>query len=201
MRILWTAAAALALLGLAAGSAAARMGWSGTQAAGFQSQPDAKQGIDKARANVAAWPEDARLLARKMIDEIGAPDEVMPRHMTWSGRKPFNTITVYSDKVSSGQAGLLLETVSYRVPVGKWRALNAFGHGVTYDVVFNELVACSDAPETNLLALNLADEVIQGRRSPDEARAVFDKTLTRSYAGKSSWYLSGLQFKPSERKK
>ncbi len=155
----------------------------------------------RAEATLAPWPEASRLLARKLISSYGAPDEAMPHYLSWNGRAPFNAITVYANRVSSNQDGILLQSVGYRVPVGKWRALNAFGHGVSYDVILNELVACSDGEETNLLALNLADEVIQGRLGPGEARALFDRTLARSYAGKGSRYLDGLTFDPGERKK
>jgi hypothetical protein len=193
-------AAALGMLCAAAGGAAA-FDW--TKAEMYQNQKSAGPAsmTEKARNTISIWPDDSQLLAKRMLDELGSPEEVMPHYVTWLGRKPFNTITVYADRASSNQPGILLQTVSYRVPVGKWRALSTFGHGVTYDVVFNELVAVSDSPETNLLSMNLADEVIQGRRDAEDARSVYDKTLTRSYAGRSSFYMSGLQFNPSDRVK
>jgi len=82
------------------------------------------------------------------------------------------------------------------VPVQKWRALGAFGHGVEYDSVNEQLSARTGSEETNYLALNLADEVVRGRLGAEEASALYDKTLALLFSGKSSSYTSRLRFKP-----
>jgi len=58
-----------------------------------------------------------------------------------------------------------------------------------------ELSATSEAEETNFLALNLADEVVRERKSPEEARAFYLKSVLQWNAGKASPYLKGLRFR------
>jgi hypothetical protein len=77
--------------------------------------------------------------------------------------------------------------------------LSAFDRGVVYDPVREELVVRTDSEATNLLALNLADEVVQGRRSPAEAEAFFDATQRRAAAGEDSAYTARLMFLPALR--
>lgn len=153
----------------------------------------------RTRDAVASWPERSRLLADAIVREYGAPDEVQPAQLVWRRRHPWTMIAVFRDAQSPERPNNLLQALAYEVPLRRWRALSAFERGATYDPVRKELVARTDGEETNLLALNLADEVIQGRRSPAEANDFFDRTLSLSYAGKSSSYMVRLMFSPALR--
>ena len=107
---------------------------------------------------------------------------------------------MFRDPETPGRADNLLESVAYgKVPLDRWRDLTALGRGAVYDPVTQELSARSDREETNYLALNLADEVVRGRRSAAAARSFFDATLNLSLYGKSSPYMSRLLFRPRRR--
>ena len=154
----------------------------------------------EASRGIAGWPDKARALASALIREHGAPDEITPAQLTWRGRGPWNTIAVYRDAESAERPNNLLQSVAYEVAPRRWRALSAFDRGVAYEPVRRELTARSDREETNLLSLNLADEVIQGRRTAADASAFYDKTVEMSYAGRSSPYMSRLMFSPLTRR-
>jgi hypothetical protein len=89
-------------------------------------------------------------------------------------------------------------SVAYDVPICKWRALNAFDRGVEYDPVSRELKAHAGSETANILALNLADEVIRGRRTPADAAEFYDKALLLALSGKSSRYTTRLLFRPQK---
>ena len=144
-----------------------------------------------------AWPEHSRVLAEAIVARYGTPDVVEASRLSWSGRRPWVALIVYRDAVDSDRPNGLQQSVSYEVPVRKWRALAAFDRGVEYDPVKRELVARSDSESTNLLALNLADEMIRGRRTAADARDFYDKTLSLAYSGKSSSYTRRLHFVPA----
>jgi hypothetical protein len=185
---------------LAAAAIAAFIG-TGCAAAALNAPPSGKPpkadspSVAAALANVSSWPNYSRDLAGALIDEYGAPDEVQPERMTWIERTPWKRVIVY--RVDSDHPKALSRSVSYAVPLTKWRALEAFGHGAVYDGVNDELAARTDSQETGFLVLNLANEVIRGRLSPDDASALYDKTLTLLYSGKSSPYTSALLFNPN----
>lgn len=152
-----------------------------------------------ASSSSAQWPDKARLLAAAMTSEYGAPDETAPGLLTWRGRPPWSLILVYRDAQSPQNPNNLQQSVAYDVPLRRWRALGAFERGVVYDPVKHELVARTSSEATNLLALNLADEVAHGKRTPQDANAFFDQTLELSAAGKSSPYMNRLLFFPGHR--
>lgn len=153
----------------------------------------------RTRDAVAAWPQRARLLTAAIVREYGAPDEILPAQLIWRRRHPWTMIAVFRDAQSPERPNNLLQTLAYEVPLQRWRALSAFERGAAYDPVRRELAARTDSEETNLLALNLADEVIQGRRTAAEANDFYDRTLKLSYAGKSSSYMVRLMFSPALR--
>ncbi|MDE2142117.1 MAG: hypothetical protein KGJ84_06880 [Elusimicrobia bacterium] len=150
---------------------------------------------------VADWPENARLLAEATVREYGAPDDIQPGQLTWNGRRPWTRVVVFRDAQSRESPNLLLEALAYPVPPSRWRALSSFDRGVTYDPVRRELVARGGGEAANLLALNLADEIIQGRRSPPDANAFFDRTLSEAASGRTSAYMLRLMFSPGLRRR
>jgi hypothetical protein len=195
MKLQWQGAAALAAASmpfLAPGSAA----WPFNGAPAPAEAPGSASAANRAQGVIAAWPERARDLAETIIQEYGAPDDVLPVQLTWTGTGPWKWIGVYRDGSTSGRPRGLEQAVAYDVPVRKWRALGAFARGVDYDPVKRELIAHTDGEPTNFLALNLADDVIRGRRTVAEAREFYDKTASLSLAGKSSPYMTGLRFRP-----
>ena len=152
--------------------------------------------VSDAQSLIAAWPEHSRVLAEEIIQEYGTPESVQPAQLSWAGRRPWISMVVYRGASAPGRPSDLQQSVAYDVPVGRWRALGAFDRGVEYDPVARELIARSGDESANILALNLADEVIRGRRTAAEAAEFYDKTLSLSLSGKNSPYMRKLRFRP-----
>lgn len=150
----------------------------------------------RARSELAGWPRHSRSLAEALIQKYGPPDDVVASRLSWTRAAPWKEVIVYRDALACGRPNEFEQSVAYEVPVGKWRELDAFDRGVDYDPVARELVAHTDRETTNLLALNLADDVIRGRRSAAQAREFYDRTAALSAAGKSSAYTRRLLFRP-----
>ncbi|HXT02150.1 MAG TPA: hypothetical protein VN915_15860 [Elusimicrobiota bacterium] len=150
----------------------------------------------RAQSAIADWPERSRSLAEAMMQEYGIPDEASPGKLTWRKRAPWTRLSVERDSEEPGRATGLLQAVAYDVPLKRWRALGWFDRGVDYDPVTHELIATTPGEATNRLALNLADEIIRGKRTAEEARAFFDETVSLAASGKSSPYMKRLLFKP-----
>ena len=58
------------------------------------------------------------------------------------------------------------------------------------------LTARSDSEENNYISLNLADEIVHGKKSVAEARNFYAKTEQLGLSGKTSSYSQGLLFQP-----
>jgi hypothetical protein len=143
------------------------------------------------------WPESPRLLARLMIDEYGPPQRVSADRLEWEARWPWKRISVDAAWATRP----LEQVVDYYVPDSQLAELSRFAHGLAVYADRGELAARSDSEELNRLALNLADDILTGRRTPEEAGRFFERSVQLSAAGKSSPYLQRLRFEvtPAER--
>lgn len=148
---------------------------------------------------IILWPTYSYRLARLMIAKYGQPAESSDNSLVWNGNGQWKRTVVYRDppaRTLEASAGRLEQTVAYRVSEHRLDALARFDKGIEADPKEGRLTARSDDESDNFLALNLADEVITGRRTPREA-AEFRRNAARlRNAGKSSPYCERLLFAP-----
>jgi hypothetical protein len=196
-RLPWRRAAVLSAAGMPF-LAAAAFAWPFGGATGSQPS-EIETDAYRTQSVIADWPERSRSLAESLIQQYGIPDEATPSRLSWKGREPWSRMLVERDSLEAARPTGLLQAVAYDVPLKRWRALGWFGRGVEFDPVAKELVARTDSEATNRLALNLADEVVRGRRTAEEARAFYDAAVALSVAGKSSSYMERLLFQPQAR--
>ena len=127
------------------------------------STPQQRQ--DLTEAIIGEWAEPARLLAAKLIEEYGPPDRVEPSRLVWNDKHLWKKISVWDGIPGSGPeegAYLLEQTVSYPVPAQKRPDLAAFSDDIRVSGDGAELSARSVSEDRNFLAVNLADEIVQG---------------------------------------
>jgi len=141
------------------------------------------------------WPERPRLAARAMLEKYGKPDVFDQDSLTWTGNRPWDE-TVVRRGASLGES--IQQSVHYPVPLAKLAQVRRVGGRIEYDSSNGELSSTSDIEGLNFLAMNLADEVAAGKRSPEEAHAFYRRTLELTENGKSSPYTSTLLFTPHE---
>lgn len=146
------------------------------------------------------WPTYSYRLARMMLTEYGQPLEASDHRLTWLDNGPWKRTVVYrkppKERALAGDSGRLEQTVAYRVPPDRLGDLGRFDMDIEADKETGRLTAISDSESENFLILNLADEVIQGRRSPKSAQDFRRKQLSLRDAGKTSPYLERLLFVP-----
>lgn len=142
--------------------------------------------------HVVDWHVTPRSTAHLMLERYGPPDRRTPNALIWKERMPWKRITVRKDWLHSP----LEQTVQYYIPWHQLENILALKNGIGADAWNSELSAQNSRESLNFLALNLADEIAREVRTPQEARAFYDKTVELSAAGKSSYYLEGLLFNP-----
>jgi len=147
----------------------------------------------------AAWPEKQRGTVNEMIAKYGEPAVVGERMIAWHNNGPFVTTVVYRDEVQHNfpmaHVDYLTQTVRHGVPASKLAELSEYDGSVWYHRTRGELSAQCDVEAMNLLALNLAHDVITGKRTVADARAFYAKTAMAFKQGdKSSPYVTGLTF-------
>jgi len=192
--------------------AIAAVSWSPVQAepagqdAKRDANQDAKRGstpdMQKLESIIADWPPMAQLGVRQTITKHGAPQGVTPEAMIWTDVAPYESIKV-TKLVTHHDFPLphmdyMEHTISYLVPAEKAAELAAFDGSLTYDRTRGLMSARCDLEAHNLLTLNLAHDIIEGKKTAVEAREAFGKIMGEDNAGMNPAYTTKLQFEPKE---
>jgi len=149
---------------------------------------------------LASWPEHARMAAMDQLKKYGPPQEATANTLTWRGKGPWLWTRV--DKMETPHAfpgphpDLMEQAVHYRVPADKVDELNAYDGSVTVYRTQGYLTARCDTEGANMLALNLAHDIITGTKTVAQARAYYAAAITAFKAGKMDPYMAELKFSP-----
>jgi len=148
-----------------------------------------QQAQNQALERIDRWSPEPRIIARQVMEKYGPPQAVLADRLVWNAHRPWKRIAVYD---ASGAP--LEQVVDYDGPVYKLEKPLLFPYGSRVDAFNGELSARGSSEEINRLALNLADDVIHGRRTPQDAYRFYLRTVDLAVAGKSSPYLDHLRF-------
>ena len=122
------------------------------------------------------WPDVAKTLAVTMIQKYGPPDEVCSGRLVWHNNGPWRRTAVYAEQVKHNfptpHHDVLEQYIPYRVPVGKFDELAVFDGSVLVDRTKGEMSARCEGEAANFLALNLADDIVHGRKDVESAERV-----------------------------
>ena len=148
-----------------------------------------------ARAVIENWSTDSRLLAAKFLEQYGSPDRVASDRLTWEDKGPWQATTVY-DRVPFYTADDgpddLRQSVARSVPPDKIFALRQFSGKLQVSRDGSLLSANSTSEAVSFLLVNLADDVIAGRASPQAAAAAYERAIQLYQAGKTPPAMQGL---------
>lgn len=155
---------------------------------------------EQAQSIIAQWPDVPQAAARRLIEKYGLPNEAADSQLTWFNNGPWRKTVVYRDVVRHDfpdqHLDFLQQWVAYRVPPAKFDALGRLDGSLQIDRTAGLLSSKCDSEERNLLALNLANDVVRGAKTVAEARSAFGRTVMMVVSGKSTPYTEGLLFKP-----
>jgi hypothetical protein len=147
---------------------------------------------------IMGWPEESNSVAKLMIDKYGAPNESTDSMLIWYNNGNWKKTVVYRDPVDhhfpKPHQDVLKQTIDFKVPVEKASDLLSFYGSLIIDRTKGELSARSDREEMNLLALNLAFDIMSNKKGVEAARKEYAKTASALSKGKSSDYVESLKF-------
>jgi hypothetical protein len=152
--------------------------------------------------HLAGWPEATRRLGAQLMTEYGAPAEVTARQVTWINSGPWARTTLYKEGVAHNFAAphrnVLEQAVLYKVPIDKLVALAQFNRSLVADLARGELVSSADSEEINFLTVNVADDVVKGQRTAEEARIYFAQLVRAKMIKEPERELRELKFAPAK---
>lgn len=147
---------------------------------------------------IADWPKTPKAIAQKLISKYGEPDGVMPDRLVWLKKGPWTEMVLSRDEIPHhfpiAHTDLLLQSIPFDVPADKHDELAAYDGSVIVERTKGTLAARCDKEEANFLALNLAVDVIRGKRTVEEARTFYATTAMALMKGEKPPYTQKLQF-------
>jgi hypothetical protein len=163
-----------------------------------QGQQGQSAGGLQADVVINAWNTEPQQAARKLIDKYGQPTVALDDRLIWIGNGQFKHTIVYRDPVEhnfpSRHMDLVEQAISYKVPVNKVGDLSRFDGGLSVNRTKGLLTSFCKDETMNILSLNLANDIVRGKKSVDEARSFSSKTSQLTLSGKSSPYTESLEF-------
>lgn len=160
-------------------AAAAALPSAGNQAAtalGTVSQSD----LD---ANLANWNDAPRNLASGLVAKYGLPNEMTASSLIWYNNGCWKRTVLVNEPIChnfpSPHSDYLYQTVSYRVPANKVSALTEFDGSLSVSRTRGELTSGEDCEAHNIVMINVANDIVTGRRNANEARKFASDTILR----------------------
>lgn len=166
-------------------------------------QAQLKPGEQAALAEIDKWSDASKKAAKAMLQKYGAPDEKTASMWIWHDNGPWKRTILYSEAVDHNfpmpHKDVLEQFVNYDVPADKFDELAKFDGSVIAERTKGELSARCDKEAANLLAINLADDVITGKKSVEEARQFYGQSIQKVMKGNMTPYTSGFVFEVARR--
>ena len=147
---------------------------------------------------ISAWKMKPREAARITIAKYGLPNEATTMRLVWHNNGPWKMTELVNEEIPHNfpkpHPDCLKQTISYRVPPDKFDELAEYDGSVIVERTKGELSARCDLEGANFLALNLANEIVMGKRSVKDARKFYAETIREM---KHAEYMQGLMFQVS----
>lgn len=147
------------------------------------------------------WPEEAREAAHLVIDKYGDPDEVTGSVLIWEKRGPWKRIVAYRDfdshQFPAPHNDSIESFLQHDVPPETAGKLATFDGSVVFSRTRGELSARCHDEEANFLALNLAADIVEGRKTVQEARDYYAHEFLAYRKKEPTPYMEGLRFEPN----
>lgn len=144
------------------------------------------------------WPEDHRKAVEKMTQKYGQPDEATASMVIWHNNGPWKKTIIYKEEWKHDfpivHHDFLEQFIDYEPVEDKYDEVAQYDGSVILERTAGLMSARCDKEAANILAINLAHEIMQGKRSVEEAREFYAKTVAEMKAGESPKYTEKLVF-------
>ena len=149
--------------------------------------------------HLKGWKPKPREVAQMMIAKYGQPSEATDQRLIWLNNGPWKFTEVVDEEIPHDfpmpHTDIVFQAIDYRVPNGdNAKALFDYDGSVMIERTKGELAARCDKEEANFLAINLAHDIVSGKRTAADARKFYADTMMGMMKGKMHPYLQGFQF-------
>ena len=126
---------------------------------------------------IASWPEVSKKAVMMTMEKYGPPNELTATHAVWWKNGPWKYTKISNMPVDHHfpmrHQDVMEQAIDYRIPPDKFDELAAYDGSVIVERTKGEISARCDKEAANFLALNLAHEIVTGKRSVEDARSEY----------------------------
>lgn len=147
---------------------------------------------------IAGWKSKPQEVARTVIAKYGQPQEATAMRLVWHNNGPWKRTELVNEEIPHDfpkpHPDMLKQTISYQVPTDKYDELAEYDGSVIVERTKGEISARCDKEEANFLALNLANEIVTGKKGVKDARQFYAEAVIQM---KHPDYMKGFLFQAS----
>ena len=148
--------------------------------------------------DVSGWPEASRMAVDEITGKYGKPDGVTADELIWLNKGVWKKICITKTESKHSfpveHTDLMTTAIMYDVPEDKMDDLGKFDGSVTFDRTQGCIAARCDKEANNFLALNLAHDIITGKKSVEQARKSYADIVKEKMNGGNPEYMQKLSF-------
>ena len=130
---------------------------------------------------IATWKSKPQEVARKMIAKYGSPQEATAERLIWHRNGPWKFSELVNEEIPhqfpKPHTDMLFQAIDFRVPSDKFDELADYDGSIIAERTKGELAARCDLEEANFLAINLANDIVTGKKSVEEARKFYAEAM------------------------
>lgn len=152
-----------------------------------------------AQSIVKHWPKNPRESAQRLTETYGEPKEATASRLIWHHTNDgWKRTELSSEEIPhdfpAHHTDYLEQFIDYRVPVDKVAALAEFDGSVMVERTRGEISARCGGTSMNFVAINLAHDIVTGKRSVAEARHEYARLYEAYKKGEKPPYTRAFQF-------
>lgn len=159
-------------------------------------------GPEQADQIIQDWPETATMAAKAMMEKYGAPNEATPSLLIWYANGPWKRTVVYKEEIDHDfpmpHKDVLEQFIDYEVSPDYFDDLAHYDGSVIVERTKGEISARCDKEGANFLALNLANDIVKGNKSVEEARQAYGEAMMQMMQGNPPEIVQKLTFQVPE---
>ncbi|HEY0378367.1 MAG TPA: hypothetical protein VGC87_15735 [Pyrinomonadaceae bacterium] len=145
------------------------------------------------------WPKEPRESAERLVEHYGPPAEYSQSQLIWYATRDGWKRTVLSREdvphdFPAHHTDFLEQFIDYRVPVEMYSALAEYDGSVIAERTKGELSARCGGTSMNFVAINLAHDIVTGKRTVKAARDEYARLYQAYQDGEKPPYTEGFQF-------
>ena len=148
--------------------------------------------------DMSGWSDASKMVVMMIKKQYGEPVEKTADMMMWKNTGQWKKTVVYAKEFKHDfpmpHTDVMQQWIDYKVPQKKFSELAKYDGSVVCNRTNGEISARCDKEGANFLAINLANDIITGKKDANTARDFYAKIIKEFINGGKPAYMQKLQF-------